>query len=174
MSGTLNGKLSKSILDRPNTNVVIAVLILLQASTSLIQNISNACAKAAAKYLEFRKSAGDQRSRTTENKIQFTRAQLQDTLDKFLGNVSSEENQRKEAPARKSQTRKGKIRVLCTICRLERTNPAVPSSCGHVLCWNCLIQWVSKVRPECPICRAPCSANDILPLYDYEPTLQGA
>jgi peroxin-10 len=51
---------------------------------------------------------------------------------------------------------------------MDRHHPAAPSSCGHVFCWNCLMQWVSTVRPQCPLCRAPCRPQDVLPLYNYE------
>jgi len=59
--------------------------------------------------------------------------------------------------------------MLCSICKHERTHPAAPSTCGHVFCWRCLLQWVSAVRPECPLCRASCRPQDILALHNYSP-----
>lgn len=53
------------------------------------------------------------------------------------------------------------------ICHLPRSHSAVPSSCGHVFCWKCLYQWVSTVRPECPLCRSACRPQDILALHNY-------
>ena len=58
--------------------------------------------------------------------------------------------------------------TTCTICRMDRNYPAAPSTCGHVCCWRCLTQWVSTVRPECPLCRSPCKPQDIIALYDYD------
>jgi len=55
----------------------------------------------------------------------------------------------------------------CGICRMPRTNSAAPSSCGHVFCWKCLYQWVSTVRPECPLCRSACRPQDVLALHNY-------
>ena len=60
----------------------------------------------------------------------------------------------------------------CAICRGKRTDAAAPSSCGHVFCWNCLIQWVTTVRPECPLCRTQCRPQDVLPLYHYDGPLR--
>lgn len=182
-SGNANPRPTMTVLDRPNTNRVIAVLILLQASTSLIQNASNWLAKKVATYLETRTSketgkSKDQRVGLQNNKAQFTNAQLREKLDKFFGNNSREalemHNLAKGTADLSIGTRSkmiDKTTTLCTICRLERKHPAISSSCGHVFCWNCLIQWVSTVRPECPICRAPCSTKDVLPLHDYEPVL---
>jgi Ring finger domain len=58
---------------------------------------------------------------------------------------------------------------ICSICKLERKNPAAPTSCGHVFCWRCLSQWVSTIRPECPLCRAECRPQDIVALHNYSP-----
>ena len=58
----------------------------------------------------------------------------------------------------------------CGICRTPRLHSAVPSACGHVFCWQCLYQWVSTVRPECPLCRSACRPQDIVALYHYEPS----
>lgn len=168
-----------AILDRPTTNRVIALFILLQASTSLVQSTSNWLAKKVAKYLEARASAR-RRLRRQQSNAPLTKAQLRNKLDRFFGNdVSKDQEQHKNAAKASldfstnttSKRASKETSVLCTICRLERKHPAAPSSCGHVCCWNCLIQWVSTVRPECPICRAPCSAKDILPLHNYEPVL---
>ncbi|CAB9507135.1 Peroxisome biogenesis factor 10 [Seminavis robusta] len=62
-----------------------------------------------------------------------------------------------------------KRRSICSICNMERQNPSAPSSCGHVFCWKCLLQWVSGIRPECPLCRAACRPQDIVALYNYSP-----
>mmetsp|Transcript_11648 Transcript_11648/g.22603 ORF Transcript_11648/g.22603 Transcript_11648/m.22603 type:complete len:116 (+) Transcript_11648:1666-2013(+) len=55
----------------------------------------------------------------------------------------------------------------CGVCLNERINPAAPTSCGHVFCWNCILHWVSNVRAECPLCRAKTRPQDIICLYNY-------
>ena len=167
---SVDDKLRLTILDRPNTNRAVALLILLQASTSIVQKVSGWFAERVAKYLEVRTLA-HQRSDSIATEAQFSEVQFRDNLEKFFGNESCDFLEEGTAMARRSKRRHNTTNIICTICRLERTDPAVPSSCGHVVCWNCLTQWVSKVRPECPICRAPCSANEILPLHNYAPVL---
>ena len=153
------------ILDRPNTNRIIALMILLQASMSLVKGTSNWLTERIAKFLEARSSARRNRIDETDS-AQLTKAELRRKLDIVFGNQPAGDSKEKE-------TKKGdkETTILCTICRTERKHPAAPSSCGHVLCWNCLMQWVSTVRPECPICRAPCTPKDVLPLHNYEPAL---
>mmetsp|Transcript_2332 Transcript_2332/g.3383 ORF Transcript_2332/g.3383 Transcript_2332/m.3383 type:complete len:353 (+) Transcript_2332:243-1301(+) len=58
---------------------------------------------------------------------------------------------------------------VCGICQQKRRNPAVPKSCGHIFCWECLYKWVSNTRPECPLCRAPCKPQHVVALYRYQP-----
>lgn len=127
---------------RPNLHRAIAVLIGIQASSTLTRYFANWFAKQMAVYLESSKHAGSAQSSSN-------------TLfpdDNRKGNLSL-------SP---------KSMNTCAICRMDRSHPAAPSSCGHVCCWDCLVQWVSTVRPECPLCRAPCRPQDILALYNYE------
>ncbi len=159
-----NTTTTTTIIDRPSTSRAIAVMLLLQASTSLVQNTSYWCAEQVAKFLEARARRRSIDQRKTER---LSKAQLRNKLDSVFNNKNSAIGSSME----KSRNRSRDTKILCTICRLERKHPAAPSSCGHVLCWNCLIQWVSTVRPECPICRAPCTAKDVLPLHNYEPSL---
>lgn len=58
--------------------------------------------------------------------------------------------------------------VPCAICRQPRVHPACPP-CGHVGCWKCLLRWI-QAHHECPFCRAPCEARDVIALYEYQPT----
>ena len=187
--GIAKATTKSTILHRPNTNRAIAFLILLQASTSLIQTSANWFTRKIAYYLESRAL-----SRNNKNLIINTRSSqllFQNKLDLFF-NPSSEFNKQQQQqsehrPGEKKHhhnshdgarltigpdtTRKKKMAV-CTICRRDRIHPAAPSSCGHVCCWNCLIQWVSTVRPECPLCRSPCKAQDIIALHNYDPVSQ--
>jgi len=55
----------------------------------------------------------------------------------------------------------------CQICMSGRINPSIASSCGHIFCWKCIQFWCTNVRPECPMCRAPTKAQDIIMLHNY-------
>eukprot|EP00978_Attheya_sp_CCMP212_P000644 scaffold1274_cov60-Attheya_sp.AAC.4 len=61
----------------------------------------------------------------------------------------------------------GTTQRTCGICMNERVHPAAPSDCGHVFCWNCIHQWVTTVRAQCPLCRCPTSPQNIIALYHY-------
>jgi hypothetical protein len=45
----------------------------------------------------------------------------------------------------------------CALCLGPRANPAVPR-CGHVFCWDCIVQWAARRTADqpchCPVCRA--------------------
>ena len=130
---------------RPTTDRLIGALIGLQASAALSRYFVNWWTKKVATFLERtdrRRSPG----RLTPDDLFVTASS-----DSSVGTASNNRS------------------TLCSICRTERRHPAAPSSCGHVCCWNCLMQWVSTVRSECPLCRAACRPQDILPLYNYEP-----
>lgn len=60
---------------------------------------------------------------------------------------------------------------LCFICQLPRVSSAASSTCGHVFCWKCLYQWTVR-QQECPLCRTACRPQDIIALYNYEPSPQ--
>jgi hypothetical protein len=69
----------------------------------------------------------------------------------------------------------------CGICRMpcSTSSPlAAPINCGHVFCWDCLMQWLCPEptssttswsspsrRSECPLCRSPCTPQQVVPLY---------
>lgn len=171
---------SATIQFRPNTNRIIAGLIILKASASSIRTISNQLAKFAANFLERR--APSVLHDESEQGILSATAQLDTAMSKcfdiphtsngmakesFLG-VSSPvgSNLLSTADGRGGGSWSG---TVCAICHTNRTHPAAPSTCGHVCCWNCLVHWVSTVRPECPLCRAPCRPQEVIPLYHYEP-----
>ena len=139
---------AERISAKPNTNALLGYLILTQASVTFGRHTLNFLAHWIADYLERRK-----------NKRQ---AALSDTASSIFPKASKSPIHI-ERPA-KSQS-------YCSICRLPRSNPAAPSSCGHVCCWDCLIQWTSSVRPECPLCRSPCRPQDIIALHCYQESL---
>jgi hypothetical protein len=187
---------------RPNTNRVIALLIVLQASGLTIRYVSNWLAKRLAMFIETTKTHFCHRDNTTPTFIT-SRSQLKVQLEKYFSSPSTntdaqdddnddddddddDDNDNEDRNVQAEQSNQGVIdldagsklqptvdnhtfSVVCVICRTERRHPAAPASCGHVCCWACLNEWVSNVRPECPLCRAPCRPENIIALHHYEP-----
>ncbi|KAG8525381.1 uncharacterized protein KY384_009025 [Bacidia gigantensis] len=50
----------------------------------------------------------------------------------------------------------------CTLCLEPMKDPSV-TTCGHVFCWTCILDWVRE-RQDCPLCRQATLAQHVLPL----------
>lgn len=50
----------------------------------------------------------------------------------------------------------------CTLCLESMRDPGV-TTCGHVFCWTCIVEWVAE-KPECPLCRAVVGKSGVLVL----------
>lgn len=50
----------------------------------------------------------------------------------------------------------------CMLCLSAMKDPSC-TACGHLFCWGCIQSWCRE-RTECPLCRAPASASQVLPL----------
>lgn len=50
----------------------------------------------------------------------------------------------------------------CTLCLEPMKDPSV-TTCGHVFCWTCVLDWVEE-KPECPLCRQSVLGQHVLPL----------
>lgn len=79
----------------------------------------------------------------------FDRSSPQHTLDEG-SIVASEEN------------KGGKNCVLC----LEPRKHDTATQCGHIFCWNCLVEWCNE-KAECPLCRQRISTSRFIKLQHY-------
>ncbi|KAL7529316.1 hypothetical protein ACHAXR_002900 [Thalassiosira sp. AJA248-18] len=187
-TGSSFAPMSGSIVANRPTYKPIAGLILFQAVAALAQTAAESSIELAHliqisffRWRRRRRMQNQQSSRilSTEesssllNGTNSERAEYMDLIEERVPGIAS---WKKDAmnPKQKSWTKKqkqlGRRRSdtqPCGICLNERVDPAAPSVCGHVFCWNCILHWVSNVRAECPLCRAQTRPQDIIPLYNY-------
>lgn len=71
----------------------------------------------------------------------------------------------------------------CTLCLEERT-ASCATDCGHLFCWNCIVEWGREkvalptldectcmltsclAQAECPLCRQSLNLASLLPVYN--------
>ena len=170
------------VANRP-TYKPIAVMILFQAFAALAQTTAEASIEVAhsiqVSFFRWRRRRrlqsqqypqSNRRSLLGHNSTNSERAEYLDLIEERVPGISSA----KCCSTVKTKKKKGRqgtdtsdIIHPCGVCLNERVNPAAPLGCGHVFCWNCILHWVSNVRAECPLCRAPTKPQDIIPLYNY-------
>lgn len=56
--------------------------------------------------------------------------------------------------------------LKCSLCLEGCVCPTVPP-CGHLYCWNCIIDWVSD-KNQCPVCRSPVQPRQLVPLQHFQ------
>ncbi|XP_054735511.1 peroxisome biogenesis factor 10 [Anastrepha obliqua] len=53
----------------------------------------------------------------------------------------------------------------CILCLEPRINTSL-TPCGHLFCWNCLLDWLDE-RDECPLCREKLKKSNVIQLQNY-------
>lgn len=56
-------------------------------------------------------------------------------------------------------------RPQCILCLEPRMNTSL-TPCGHLFCWNCLLDWLDE-RDECPLCRETLKKSQVVQLQNY-------
>lgn len=54
----------------------------------------------------------------------------------------------------------------CSICMFPIAVPTA-TVCGHVFCWECIVEWIGNDGNPCPTCRTDCMPQELLPLVNY-------
>jgi Ring finger domain len=163
------------LVHRPESMRLVGLLMFVHASGILALQLSNT-------IMKWWVDRNPPNSNTIISSQQASRVQFDwaessrdENGDEASKNDTSSSSQTTTTPKRQQQQQQQQQRIttatttLCAICQERRKFPACPVACGHVFCWNCLQQGLAH-RPECPLCRATCRPQDVLPLYDYEPT----
>ncbi|RZF44541.1 hypothetical protein LSTR_LSTR002314 [Laodelphax striatellus] len=58
------------------------------------------------------------------------------------------------------------LKDTCPLCLEERKCSSL-TPCGHLFCWQCLIEWL-HTEQRCPVCREPVQPCRVVPLHNYE------
>lgn len=106
------------------------------------------------------------KSKTTEEPILGDRIQKMAQLEDLGRNITESDQLRKKLSTDLSDPRQlpylPDSSRLCMLCLSPMVDP-LAASCGHIFCWDCIVDWVRE-HPECPLCRQQCQEQNLLPL----------
>ncbi len=166
------------VANRP-TYKPVAILILMQAATALMQTGADALIELVHTiHIAFFRWRRQRSRRLQHHNIMNEQSNVWDAPERELyldlveervPSIASEKDEHltKQKMNRIKQNKPNAMIHPCGICLNERVHPAASSVCGHVFCWNCILHWVSNIRAECPLCRAQTRPQDVLPLYNF-------
>ena len=65
------------------------------------------------------------------------------------------------------------ISLTCSVCLNEMDQTTqTKTSCGHLFCYNCLVDWINRGNNTCPMCRTQIRTftreNTMIRLIDHE------
>ena len=144
------------LANRPNWHRLVALLLLQQTVTAGVKNV-----------VQVLTTLWVQRRRQRPLPMQPNIGSI--TTTTHSAPMPIREGDDEEVHSKPNSAPSSSSTMSCGICKLPRSHPSISIHCGHVFCWNCLCQWTSTVRPQCPLCRVSCRPQDILPLYGYQP-----
>jgi len=173
---TLGPNAGVVVANRP-TYKPIAVLILIQAMTALTQSTVEYSIEVVhtiqIAFLRWRRQRSRNQHPLVNHRVdaheKSEREIYLDLVEEHVPSITSskeEDHETKDSHIRRFKESKSNTHP-CGVCLNERVHPAASSVCGHVFCWNCILHWVSNIRPECPLCRAQTRPQDVLPLINY-------